>query len=46
MLSLSEFIRRFALDYTVQHIDDVESGVFVTEINKDIYLMSNQEVKE
>ena len=44
MISLGDFINEFSKEYNVQHIDDVESGVFVAKVKEDIYLMKNVEV--
>ena len=45
MVSLTEFLDDFSKNYSVQRFDDIESGVFVTKIKGDIYLMKNVEVK-
>ena len=44
MLTLSEFIRNFAAQYSVQHINDVDHGVFMEEIKPDIYLLNNCQI--
>ena len=45
MVSLVEFLDDFSKNYSVQHFDDIESGIFVAKITEDIYLMKNVEVK-
>lgn len=45
MISLVDFIKEFSKEYSVQHFDDVESGVFVENIKGDIYLMKDVSVK-
>lgn len=45
MVSLTEFLDDFSKNYSVQRFDDIESGIFVTKIKEDIYLMKNVEVK-
>ena len=44
MLTKADFIRNFAAQYSVQHINDVERGVFMEEIKQDIYLLENCQV--
>ena len=38
-MDLAEFIYRFSKEYSVQHLDDAEEGVFVDEIVEDVYLI-------
>ena len=46
MISLVDWLKNLSEDYSVQHFDDVESGIFVDKIKEDIYLIKNAEVKK
>ena len=42
----TEFIKNFAEKYSVQKIDDIKSGIIITPIKDDIYLIEHTEVKQ
>ena len=46
MVGLNEFLDNFSKEYSVQHFDDIETGIFCAKIKEDIYLMKNVEVKQ
>lgn len=46
MVSLVDFLDEFSRDFSVQHFDDIETGIFCAKIKEDVYLMKNVEVKE
>lgn len=46
MISLKDFIKDVSDNYSVQHFDDIEEGIFVAKIKGDIYLMNHAEVKQ
>ena len=46
MISLVDFIKDFSDNYSVQHFDDIDHGIFVAKIKGDIYLMNHAEVKK
>lgn len=41
-----DWLSDLSKNYSVQHFDDVESGIFVAHVKGDIYLMNHAEVKE
>ena len=46
MLTITEWLNDLSENYSVQHFDDIESGIFCERIKGDIYLMKHAEVKE
>ena len=40
-----EWLTDLSENYSVQHFDDVETGIFCERIKGDIYLMKHAEVK-
>ena len=45
MITITECLKDQSENYSVQHFDDVESGIFCERIKGDIYLMKHTEVK-
>ena len=41
MISLKDFIKDVSDNYSVQHFDDIDHGIFVAKITEDIYLMNH-----
>ncbi|WP_292749761.1 hypothetical protein [Methanobrevibacter sp.] len=46
MLTVSEWLGNFSKNYSVQHFDDIESGIFVAKVKEDVYLLKHVEVKK
>lgn len=46
MINLSEWIMDLSRNYSIQHIDDVENGVFVAPVTNEVYLVKHAEVKK
>lgn len=46
MLTITEWLNNLSENYSVQHFDDIKSGIFCERIKGDIYLMKHAEVKE
>ena len=46
MITITDWLTDLSENYSVQHLDDVESGAFVANVKGDIYLMRNAGVKE
>lgn len=45
MVSKADWLKDLSENYSVQHFDDIESGIFVANIIGDVYLMKHAEVK-
>ena len=45
-MEITEFLDNFSKEYSVQHFDDIDNGIFCAKIKEDIYLMKNVEVKQ
>lgn len=46
MIGLNEWLMDLSRNYSVQHVDDVDGGVFVAPITAEVYLVKHTEVKK
>lgn len=46
MITITEWLTDLSENYSVQHLNDVESGIFVERITEDIYPIKHAEVKK
>lgn len=44
-MKLNDFIRKFAENHSIQHIDEL-NGVIVASLNNDIYIVNTGDVNE
>ena len=44
-MNLSDWLMDLSRNYSVEHIDDVESGTFIAPVTSDVYLVKHSDVK-
>ena len=44
-MKIEEWLMDLSRNYSVEHIDDVESGTFIAPVTSDVYLVKHSDVK-
>ena len=45
-MKIEEWLMDLSRNYSVEHIDDVESGTFIAPVTSEIYLVKHSDVKK
>ena len=46
MMSVKDWLIDLSENFSVQHFNDIESGICVAKVKEDVYLMKHAEVKK